>query len=158
MSAAEHLQEAIAVGCTRDDHDHVADHRAEVLAEAADFIDSSGADFPVAVRNGVEWAVRTLRRMAEEPANGKDAATQAPAGESTQPAPAPDFFQPGHTYLYHRWRFRCDVVTTHPQSGERQALGWFSSLDGSWAPYTGTQGEWAEGSWVEDTEGGEPRG
>lgn len=34
MSAAEHLQEAIDVGCTRDDHDHVADHRAEVLAEA----------------------------------------------------------------------------------------------------------------------------
>lgn len=33
MSAAEHLQEAIAEGCTRDDHDHVGDHRAEVLAE-----------------------------------------------------------------------------------------------------------------------------
>jgi hypothetical protein len=85
MSAAEHLREAIDVGCTRDDHDHVADHRAEVLREAADFIDSSGTDFPVAVRNGVEWAVRTLRRMAEEPANGKDTGG-APAGESTQPA------------------------------------------------------------------------
>ncbi|MEV6569984.1 hypothetical protein [Streptomyces sp. NPDC051577] len=35
MSAAEHLAEAIDVGCTRDDHDHVADHRAEVLAEQA---------------------------------------------------------------------------------------------------------------------------
>ncbi len=35
MSAAEHLAEAIAVGCSRDDHDHIADHRAEVLAEAA---------------------------------------------------------------------------------------------------------------------------
>ncbi|MFF9568471.1 hypothetical protein [Streptomyces sp. NPDC014685] len=35
--AAEHLREAIDVGCTRgDEHDHVADHRAEVLREAAD--------------------------------------------------------------------------------------------------------------------------
>lgn len=34
MSAAEHLRDAIDMGCTRDDHDHIADHRAEVLAEA----------------------------------------------------------------------------------------------------------------------------
>lgn len=41
MSAAEHLQEAIDVGCTRgDEHDHIADHRAEVLNEAADKLDS----------------------------------------------------------------------------------------------------------------------
>lgn len=33
MSAAEHLREAIDVGCARDDHDHIADHRAEVIAE-----------------------------------------------------------------------------------------------------------------------------
>lgn len=33
MSAAEHLREAIATGCTRDDHDHIAMHRAEVIAE-----------------------------------------------------------------------------------------------------------------------------
>ncbi|MFB7007855.1 MULTISPECIES: hypothetical protein [unclassified Streptomyces] len=36
MSAAEHLREAIDFGCTRDDHDHIAMHRAEVLTEAAD--------------------------------------------------------------------------------------------------------------------------
>ncbi|MFG2722681.1 hypothetical protein ACGFW5_30945 [Streptomyces sp. NPDC048416] len=33
MSAADDVREAIAVGCTRDDHDHVADHREEVRAE-----------------------------------------------------------------------------------------------------------------------------
>ena len=33
MSAADHLREAIAEGCTRDDHDHIGDHRAEVIAE-----------------------------------------------------------------------------------------------------------------------------
>lgn len=36
MSAADHLREAIDFGCTRDDHDHIAMHRAEVLTEAAD--------------------------------------------------------------------------------------------------------------------------
>lgn len=34
MSAAEHLVEAIAFGCTNGDHDHVGDHRREVLAAA----------------------------------------------------------------------------------------------------------------------------
>ena len=33
MSAANHLLDAIAYGCTRDDHDHIADHRDEVLRE-----------------------------------------------------------------------------------------------------------------------------
>lgn len=40
MSAAEHLREAIDVGCTRDDHDHVAMHRAEVLQQAATELES----------------------------------------------------------------------------------------------------------------------
>ncbi|MBX7464882.1 hypothetical protein K1Y80_02145 [Streptomyces sp. MAG02] len=35
MSAADDVREAIAVGCTRDDHDHVQSHRDEVLGEAA---------------------------------------------------------------------------------------------------------------------------
>jgi hypothetical protein len=38
VSAADHLREAIAEGCTRDDHDHVGDHRAEVLDEAAGIV------------------------------------------------------------------------------------------------------------------------
>jgi hypothetical protein len=43
--------------------------------------------------------------------------------EPTQPAP--DFFQPGHTYAHRDGStFRCDVVTTHPESGWRVALGW----------------------------------
>ncbi|MFJ2882395.1 hypothetical protein [Streptomyces sp. NPDC087272] len=40
--AAQHLADAIDVGCTRaDEHDHIADHRAEVLNEAADCFDSA---------------------------------------------------------------------------------------------------------------------
>lgn len=38
MSAAEHLVEAIAFGCTRNDHDHIGDHRREVLAAAEPLI------------------------------------------------------------------------------------------------------------------------
>ncbi len=38
MSAADAVREAIAMGCTRDDHDHVQSHRDEVLAEAAEVI------------------------------------------------------------------------------------------------------------------------
>lgn len=34
MTAAEHLVEAIAFGCTNSDHDHVGDHRREILASA----------------------------------------------------------------------------------------------------------------------------
>jgi hypothetical protein len=33
VNAADHLREAIEFGCTRDDHDHIADHRAEVRQE-----------------------------------------------------------------------------------------------------------------------------
>lgn len=47
MSAAEHLREAIAEGCTRDDeHDHIADHRAEVLDDLAKLFDDRGRALP----------------------------------------------------------------------------------------------------------------
>lgn len=64
MSAAEHLQEAIDVGCTRDDHDHVADHRAEVLAEAdapaLDALRLIHADMVTCRSGGDEWASEWL--------------------------------------------------------------------------------------------------
>lgn len=34
MNAAEHLVEAIAFGCTNDSHDHIGDHRREILDTA----------------------------------------------------------------------------------------------------------------------------
>lgn len=109
MSAAEHLQEAIDVGCTRDDHDHIADHRAEVLAEGTALIlaarDADEAHHPDDIahinrRVGMREAAALLRREfepAQPPsqrpqvrrAGGKDTGG-APAGESTQPAPDAD--------------------------------------------------------------------
>jgi len=94
MSAAEHLQEAIDVGCTRDDHDHVADHRAEVLAEAADVAErftERWPDMDAMKADGVIGPHTAFKRIADELRlmTGKDTgdAIQAPAGESTQPAP-----------------------------------------------------------------------
>lgn len=40
--------------------------------------------------------------------------------------PQPDFFQPCHNYTAGPYTFRCDAITTHPLTGERRALGWFS--------------------------------
>jgi hypothetical protein len=49
-----------------------------------------------------------------------------------------DFFEPGRTYAEPGdttdWRFRCDSVTTHPEDGERTALGW-RHFRGEWEPY-----------------------
>lgn len=76
----------------------------------------------------------------------------------SEPCPehAPDFFQPGHTYAYAAWKFRCDTVTTHPGTGERTALGWFRTSRGAWRPFSASQREWAEGVWKATvTESGE---
>ncbi|MCX4703927.1 hypothetical protein [Streptomyces sp. NBC_01373] len=48
-----------------------------------------------------------------------------------------DFFEPGHTYTESDgstdWKFRCDAITTHPENGERTALGW-RHFQGKWEP------------------------
>lgn len=59
--------------------------------------------------------------------------------------PAPGFFQPGRTYAEPSgttdWRFRCDSLTTHPDDGERTALGW-RRFRGEWEPYAYGEGDW----------------
>ncbi|MFJ2568143.1 hypothetical protein ACIO02_35360 [Streptomyces sp. NPDC087568] len=121
-------------------------HRAEVLAEGAAELDriADETEARVAAYYGqasgigpgsaelVREAARTLRSLAEEPS----ARTE---GKSSQPADAtPDFFQPGQTYAEPGdttdWRFRCDSITTHPEDGERTALGW-RHFRGEWEPY-----------------------
>ena len=170
MSAAEHLREAIDVGCTRDDHDHVADHRAEVLREAGGIADQLIAAVPHTDPDGLAKvdAYRAYSDRLHEIADcgelaGKDTGG-APAGESTQPAPAPDFFQPGHTYTdptpAYDWQFRCDTVTIHPDTGERVALGWRRHR-GEWEPYAYDEADYSinrlAGTSVSPTEGGDRR-
>lgn len=84
-TAAEHLQEVIDVGCTRDDHDHVADHRAEVLTEAAEDLRAMQALTPDhSYAAGMYAAEIRLRQLALR--KDTSAGSQPPAGESTEAA------------------------------------------------------------------------
>jgi len=69
------------------------------------------------------------------------------------PQPPNDFFQPGHTYKHEAWTFRCDAITTHPDTGERAVLGWFHFRNDTWRPLSCGEAEWAEGLWVDITGG-----
>lgn len=81
MSAAEHLREAIDIGCTRDDHDHIADHRAEVLAEVTTLFDDRGLALDGGIMTAYD-AAELVRRHA----GGKDAGV---AAEPTTASPWP---------------------------------------------------------------------
>jgi hypothetical protein len=57
-----------------------------------------------------------------------------------------DFFQPGVTYVssefpQYGWKFRCDTVTSHPEDGQRTALGW-RFFKGEWNPYAYYADDW----------------
>ncbi|MFI8360772.1 hypothetical protein ACIGD1_11490 [Streptomyces sp. NPDC085612] len=139
MSAAEHLAEAIDVGCSRDDHDHVGDRRREVLAEVlGDDLNPSNLVLDAqAYRHLVErieatmsdpdqWdgddaEVEIIARYVEWLAAGsptEDGWPVRPAeGKGTgttggEPTPAPDFFQPGRTYTDNNG-YRAPEITTH---------------------------------------------
>lgn len=64
----------------------------------------------------------------------------------------PDFFQPGHVYKHAAWTFRCDTVTTHPDTNERTVLGWFRFMNDTWRPLSCSEAEWAEGTWTDITD------
>lgn len=69
----------------------------------------------------------------------------AEAAEKDCPQPAPDFFQPGHTYAdtdpSNDWQFRCDAIVRHPEDGERTALGW-RHFKGEWETCEYGEGDW----------------
>jgi hypothetical protein len=57
-----------------------------------------------------------------------------------------DFYRPGHIYTnaefpQYGWKFRCDTVTTHPEDGERTALGW-RFFNGKWDAYAYGEDDW----------------
>ncbi|MFE4329707.1 hypothetical protein ACFRQM_09645 [Streptomyces sp. NPDC056831] len=94
MSAAEHLREAIDVGRTRDDHDHVADHRAKVLREAADFIDNDDTcDCDGCETCALRRYAADLRRMADEAATARQLARFEDAQQTLQQLrePGPEY-------------------------------------------------------------------
>lgn len=108
--------------------------RAEALNEGADAIDDMER------RNA--WPVRPvdastcsefLRSMTAE--KGEKSSREADA--------TPDFFQVGHTYTddEYGWKFRVDTITTHPEDGERTALGW-RYFNGRWAEMAYGEDDW----------------
>ncbi|MFG2978825.1 hypothetical protein ACGFYY_38290 [Streptomyces sp. NPDC048331] len=92
MSAAEHLAEAISVGCTRDDHDHVGDHRREVLNEAIQTANSAYeqqelGDARSDYNEGVFDAVSALYRLLNSASRVEGKGTGTTGGEPTPSDP-----------------------------------------------------------------------
>ncbi|MFE4867639.1 hypothetical protein [Streptomyces sp. NPDC056682] len=117
------------------------DLRAEVRAEVAADVHRAGLpSFPAGERP--DLVAKTVRavdvRIAEQGA-------EAPYGVAEQPSLAgeqPNFYESGRTYLGdYGWQFRVDIITTHPEDGERTALGWRRFND-AWEPYAYGEGDW----------------
>jgi hypothetical protein len=69
--------------------------------------------------------------------------------------PAPDFFQPGHTYAHAHYRFECLHLVTHPVTGDVQAWGWFGKADTDGRRHMSfTRGQWDARPWDDITAGG----
>lgn len=96
------------------------------------------------------WDVLRLAQMRQYLAEHL-AGELGPAGrESTTTTPG--FFQPGHTYTRRDGTtFRCDAITTHPESGQRLALGWHTDL-ADWT-FLAQQNL---GRWLHEYDGGAP--
>ena len=92
-------------------------YREEVLAKAIARlkkipVQCTALTGPVWYGDGWNGAIRQLEDIADY---------QKP-DDTTE---TPDFFQPGHAYTHRDGSdFRCVAVTTHPNNGERRALGW----------------------------------
>ncbi|WP_329336193.1 hypothetical protein OG252_13380 [Streptomyces sp. NBC_01352] len=101
-------------------------HRAEVLAEA-DLLPKADV---------VAWLVKKAREDTPVWLLASKVERGAIRPDNLRMLPA-DFFEPGHTYTESDgstdWKFRCDAITTHPENGERTALGW-RHFQGKWEP------------------------
>lgn len=81
----------------------------------------------------------------------------SPGGKTAEPEPAPEhaFFQPGRSYTDGYWLYRCDAVSTNPDTGEKTALGWLhlprSRTRSHLMPMTAE--DWAAG-WTDSASGG----
>lgn len=87
--------------------------------------------------NGLDW----------ESGDWADATEVWEKSSPTRADATPDFYQPGHVYSYPRyadgydWKFRVDTITTHPETGERIALGW-RYWQGQWGEYAYGEDDW----------------
>ena len=105
-------------------------YRAEVLTEVTTWLVKKAREFRAMggeMRAAQADAVAAMASKVERGAVRPDNLRMLPA----------DFFEPGHTYTHvddgTDWKFRVDTVTTHPEDGERTALGW-RHFRGQWEP------------------------
>ncbi|WP_435279275.1 hypothetical protein [Streptomyces sp. 1222.5] len=130
MSARRHLIAALSEDsmggiATLQDVDraeHLVDaHRAEVLAETIAWLGKEAREFRAVGTRKSESQANAVAAMASKISRGavRPNNTWLPAGVK------PTFFEPGFTYRDGDfWAFRCDTVTTRPDTGELTALGW----------------------------------
>lgn len=97
--------------------------RATALAEAMRLID----EHPHPGDNPARFYSELLTSLLP----GGEKATAA-AATATPDSAAPDFFQPGRSYLVDGHEYRCRTVDTHPVKQEREAWGWFHRGDDRW--------------------------
>lgn len=84
----------------------------------------------------------------------------AEALRNLQPGQPADFFQPKRTYRIAgergpRWTFICATVTTHPNTGQRVAVGWSrfgSHQSATWVLGQIEEDVWADGGWTDITD------
>ena len=102
-------------------------YRAEVLAEVTTWLVKKAREYRAAGRTVEADTASRLSSKVDRGAVRPDNLRMLPA----------DFFEPGRTYTHvddgTDWKFRVDTVTTHPEDGERTALGW-RHFRGQWEP------------------------
>lgn len=108
-------------------------YRTEVLAEVSAWLVKKAREYRAA---GQTVQADTASRLSSKVDRG------AVRPNNLRMLPA-DFFEPGHTYAAPGldWKFRVDTITTHPEDGERTALGW-RYFDGAWEPYAYGEDDW----------------
>lgn len=134
------LDEASAAELDRRLDAHRVENREEAAAWLASYpLGDDTTDWARGRGDAIAWAVGILRNP-----------------DPSKPDAAPDFFQPGRTYLYTRlrWKFRCDAVTTHPDTSKRVAVGYSHFGHGGWQTGDLSEGIWADGGWTDVTEAG----
>jgi hypothetical protein len=167
VSADIHITEAERLLAEHDGH-----RRTEVLTEAAAVAERFTEQWPdmdAMKADGIIGPFTAFGRVADELRDmaRKDTrdSTQLPAGESTETAP--DFFQPGRTYIdgdgfrapETLTLFRVETVARHPSRGTLRAIGWAkigAAPGGTWHGYFLDEGE--STGWTEYAEGEVLRG
>ncbi|MGW3135956.1 hypothetical protein [Streptomyces sp. NPDC001139] len=100
----------------------------------------------VAEHGDFEDVKKLLAEYATDDGQARKQSTPSKIGEKSSPAGADAtsvFFQVGHTYVddEYDWKFRVDAITTHPEDGERTALGW-RFFKGQWEEMAYGEDDW----------------